>query len=270
MIPPRHAQLCWGISMIALGTAVVPGSSPGRPISSFHLQKREPDERGLRTEQSGVSLPGSRKSLCTKGQRSLWHPSKIVVLLWTFVHSCAGLRISGQAHFYNMNNTFFYHYVTERKFKDVIERKLLVPSSPFNSKVPEKEWQDYARQFSFPVARLNTCCFFEPNPEKWREYGLFDLLMEEFSGGDHLLELTVSDEEKAPILVRDHSFHSPKKYDMLPQEWRKREKRDSRPELREAWYQSTTPLRAYDGSFICPEALIPYPISLNKIRVISK
>lgn len=120
------------------------------------------------------------------------------------------------------------------------------------------------------MARLTTCCFFERKPESWREYGLFELLMEEFAGGDHLLELTVSDEERNPILVRDHSFHSPRKYGMSPQEWRKREMRDSRLDLREAWYKSTTLLNDYDGDFICPEVLIPFPIFLGNIRVIGE
>lgn len=169
-----------------------------------------------------------------------------------------------------MENIKLYHHVSDRKYIDTIERKLLIPSSPFNSRVPESEWQKYAGNFSFPVARMNTCCFFEPNPENWREYGLFDLLMEEFAGGDYLLELSVNDNDKTPILVRDHSLHSPRKYGMPPQEWRKREKRDSRPDLREAWYQSTTPLRNYDRSFVCPEVLIPFPISLNNIKIIGE
>jgi hypothetical protein len=160
-----------------------------------------------------------------------------------------------------------YHYLAESKYLDIIERKLLMPTSPFNSRIPENEWQKYSSQFTFSVSRMNTCCFFEQNPEKWKEYGLFDLLMEEFAAGDYLLRLIVEDNPESPLLIRDHSFHSPKKYGMSPQEWRKREQRDSRPDLREAWYQSTVPLRDYDGSYICPEVLIPFPISLDNIKV---
>ncbi len=169
-----------------------------------------------------------------------------------------------------MGNITLYHHVSERKYAEIAERKILVPSSQFNPRVAENEWQDYASQFPFPVARLNICCFFEPKPESWRGYGLFDLLMEEFAGGDHLLELTVADDETNPVLVRDHSFHSPKKYGMTPKEWRKREKRDSRPDLREAWYKSAVPLKDYGGGFVCPEVLIPFPISLNRIRAVGE
>lgn len=87
----------------------------------------------------------------------------------------------------NMSDITLYHYVKEGKYVDTIERKLLIPTSPFNSRVSEGEWQRYASQFSFPVALMNTCCFFKQNPENWKEYGLFDLLIEEFSGGDYLL-----------------------------------------------------------------------------------
>ncbi|MBS3116503.1 hypothetical protein J4421_02800 [Candidatus Woesearchaeota archaeon] len=169
-----------------------------------------------------------------------------------------------------MDKIKLYHYVTEDKYRSLLARKFLMPSAPFNSRILEREWEAYVRQFPFQVARLNTCCFFEPEPQSWREHGLFELLMEEFAGGDYLLEVTVSDEERSPILVRDHSFHSPKKYGMPLQEWRKREVRDSKSELREAWYQSTTPLRDYEGSFICPEVLIPFPISLNNIKIIGE
>lgn len=169
-----------------------------------------------------------------------------------------------------MENITLCHYVTNRKYMDIIKRKLLIPSSPFNSKISKNKWQGYARQFPFPVTRLNTCCFFESNPKNWEKYHLFELLMKEFAGGDYLLELTVSDNKKNPILVRDHSFHSPKKYGMSPKEWEKREKRNSRPDLRKAWYQSTALLKNYDGSFICPEVLIPFPILLNKIKIINK
>jgi len=167
-----------------------------------------------------------------------------------------------------MATVTLYHYVTDKKYENIVKERSLVPSAPFNSKIPKEEWKDYAGKFPFLVARLYTCSFLESEPQSWKDYGLFELLMDEFAGGDHLLELTFSEEEKDLFLVRDHSFHSPKKYNLLPQEWRKREMRDSRPGLREAWYQSTTSLKDYDGSFICPEVLIPCPIPLDKIRVI--
>lgn len=169
-----------------------------------------------------------------------------------------------------MDELTFYHHVGTEKYEGIARSGMLMPSAPFNPSIQEDEWSNYAHQFSFPVARLNTCCFFEPEPKSWKDYGLFDLLMEEFAGGDYLLELRVEDKKDLPILVRDHGFHSPKVYGKSPQEWRKRDVRNSRPDLRNAWHQSTTLLRDYDGDFICPELLIPFPISLNKIRVINK
>ncbi|HLD79598.1 MAG TPA: hypothetical protein VJA18_03485 [Candidatus Nanoarchaeia archaeon] len=168
-----------------------------------------------------------------------------------------------------MDNILLYHYVTSKKYETVLEKGLLLPSAPFNPKVSGTQWNEYIKQFSFPVVQLYTCCFFEPEPQSWKEHGLFELLMEEFAGGDHLLELTILEQNLSdPILVRDHSFHSPKNYDRSPQDWRKREVRDSRPVLREAWYQSTTQLRNYGGNFICPEVLIPFSIEISNIKVI--
>lgn len=169
-----------------------------------------------------------------------------------------------------MNQILLYHYATIEKYKSIIKKEMLIPSAPFNSRIPENEWSNYIRQFSFPIAHLYTYCFFEPDPQSWRDYGLFELLMEEFAGGDYLLELSIflelEEERDFPILVRDHVFHSPKSYGKLPKEWKRREVRDSRPDLRNAWYQSTTPLRDYDSTFICPEILIPFTISLDKIK----
>ena len=167
-----------------------------------------------------------------------------------------------------MDNTTLYHYLTSKKYQSMLDSRILIPSAPFNSTVSEEQWGDYSQQFSFPITRLYTCCFLEPAPQNWKDYGLFELLMEEFAGGDYLLELHVSDEQKRPLLIRDHSFHSPKRYGKSPQDWRKREVRDSRPDLREAWYQSTTQLRNYGGNFICPEVLIPFSIEISNIKVI--
>ncbi len=166
-----------------------------------------------------------------------------------------------------MSNITLYHYLSSKKYESMLEGGMLMPSAPFNSNVSEAQWEDYSHQFSFPVARLYTCCFLEPEPQSYRDYGLFELLMEEFSGGDHLLRLNISDEVETPLLIRDHSFHSPQKYEKSVQEWRRREIRNSRPELRQAWYQSTIPLRNYDGNFICPEVLIPFPIKISNIQI---
>jgi len=164
----------------------------------------------------------------------------------------------------------FYHYLGEEKFQSTLKKKMLLPSAPFNSRVPEEQWEEYTSGFSFPVARLYTCCFFEQEPVSWKEYDLFDLLMEEFAGGDHLLGLDVgtTESDEYPILVRDHNFHSPKKYGMSPQEWKKRKMRDSRPKLREAWYRSAIPLSEYSGSHICPEVLIPFGIEWDRIDIV--
>ena len=164
-----------------------------------------------------------------------------------------------------MDKVIIYHYTREKKYLGMIKRGLFMPTSPFNSNIKEAEWLKYVTQFSFPVSRLNTCCFFEKNPKNWKEYGLF-----EFSGGDYLLEISIKDDKEQPILVRDHSFHSPKNYCMSPEEWRERKNRDSKPHLREAWYKSTIPLKDYNNNFICPEILVPFPISLNNIMIIEK
>jgi len=166
--------------------------------------------------------------------------------------------------------TILYHYAVEEKFKRVIKQQALLPSAPFNSRISETDWQTYSHTFLFSVARLNICCFLELVPESWMEYGLFKLLMKEFAGGDHLLKITVSDDEKFPILVRDHSFHSPKKYGMKPTTWSERKNRDSRPDLREKWYRSTTLLSNYNGSFICPEVLIPFSVPLVNIKILGE
>lgn len=161
-----------------------------------------------------------------------------------------------------------FHYVTTKKYEDILAKQALIPSAPFNPRITDEEWDSYIHYFPFRVARFYTCCFFEPKPKSWEDYGLFELLMEEFAGGDYLLILNVlmGDEGDFPILVRDHSFHSPRSYGKSPQEWRKREIRDSRPDLRNAWYQSTVSLKDYDDIFICPEVLIPFKISLDKIK----
>ena len=167
-----------------------------------------------------------------------------------------------------MSNITLYHYMASKKYQSMLDSRMLIPSAPFNSTISETQWDDYSRHFSFPIVRLYTCCFLELAPQNWKDYGLFELLMEEFSGGDHLLEFTISDQEKKPLLVRDHSFHSPKKYGQSVQEWRRREIRNSRPELREAWYRSTTRLSNYDGNFICPEVLVPFTIEMSDIKVV--
>lgn len=160
-----------------------------------------------------------------------------------------------------------YHYLSSHKWKTVQETGFLQPTGPFNSGISSQEWGEYSIQFPFPVSEKNTFCFLEQNPPSWHEYGLFDLLMKEFSGGDKVLELNVDSSFMAPLLIRDHSFHSPKMYGCSPGEWQKREVRNSRPDLREKWCRSTIPLSQYAGNFICPEVLVPFPVPLDKIKL---
>lgn len=161
-----------------------------------------------------------------------------------------------------------YHYSSAQKYSVVKEAGFLMPSAPFNSRIQDNEWASYIQRFPFPVARYYTCSFFEPRPAAWIEYGLFDLLMEEFAGGDILLELSIEDNQEMPVIVRDHKYHSPKEYGVSPDIWKKREVRDSRPDLRNKWYESAVPLKLYDLSFICPEVLIPFDVPLACVRIV--
>ncbi len=165
-----------------------------------------------------------------------------------------------------MSGLLVYHYATKGKVQRAFERQELEPSAPFNTQVPADEFEIYSRQFPFTVSRLNIFCLLEPTPEGWKGYGLLELLLENATGRDHLLELAVSDEG---LLIRDHGLHSPKAYGMLPQEWSRREMRDSRPDLREAFYRSTVLLRDYPGGFACPEILVPFPVPISQVRIVS-
>lgn len=160
-----------------------------------------------------------------------------------------------------------YHYVFEEKYRKIQKEGTLKPSAPFNPRIPDKEWEKYSKRFSFPISKLYICCFSEPMPKSWIEYGLFNLLMEEFAGGDLLLELRLEDNHSSPILVREHKFHSPKAYGYPPKIWRERKIRDSRPDLRSKWYESAIPLHQYNDTYICPEILIPFDIPLEKITI---
>ncbi len=164
-----------------------------------------------------------------------------------------------------MENITLYHYVSEKKYQQIQKDKFIKPSAPFNSKILDKKWDEYVKRFSFPLARLYTCTFFEPEPKAWQEYGLFDLLMEEFAGGDLLLKISVEDNSTHPIIIRDHRFHSPKEYGYPPEIWKKREIRNSKPNLRKKWYESVVPIQEYDGNYICPEILIPFKIPLDNV-----
>lgn len=169
-----------------------------------------------------------------------------------------------------MKNITLYHYVSREKFSRIQKEKILTPTAPFNSGIPDEDWLDYTKQFPFPLARYYTCCFFEPSPEGWKEYGLFDLLMEEFSGGDYLLKFQIESDSPLPILVRDHKFHSPKEYGFSPEKWRKRKVRNSRPDLRQKWYDSTLTLQEYKCGYVCPEVLVPFEVPLAEIEFISQ
>lgn len=145
---------------------------------------------------------------------------------------------------------------------------ILKPTSPFSPAVQDKEWEDYIKGFLFPVSRYNTCAFLESKPKSWVEYGLFDLLMEEFAGGDYLLRIAVDDNPEKPLIVRDHKYHSPKEYGCSPEIWRKREVRDSRPDLRKKWLESAVPLSDYESNYVCPEVLIPFDVPMSQIKAI--
>lgn len=163
-----------------------------------------------------------------------------------------------------------YHYASQEKFERFQKEKELKPTAPFNPRITDEEWSSYVKKFPFPIAKRYTCAFFEPEPSSWKEYGLFDLLMEEFAGGDYLLELLVEDDKEVPILVRDHAFHSPKAYGVSSEVWRQRAVRDSHPELREKWLASTICLRDYQENYVCPEVLIPSTILLERIAVVGQ
>ena len=91
--------------------------------------------------------------------------------------------------------------------------------------------------------------------------------MEEFAGGDLLLKLSIEDNPTSPLIVRDHKFHSPKEYGYPPEIWKKKEIRDSRPDLRNKWYESAVPFQEYNGNYICPEILIPFNIQLDDVTI---
>ncbi len=159
-----------------------------------------------------------------------------------------------------------YHYTSEKNWKKIKDEGVLRMATRFNPRIKKEDWLKYTLKFNFPIADHYTCSFFEPEPKNWKEYGLFDLLMEEFAVGDYLLELNIEDESTYPIIVREHKFHSPKEYGMSVSKWRKRKNRDSKPHLREKWYNSAVLLKNYDNTFICPEILIPFNIYLKDIK----
>ncbi|MBI4151960.1 hypothetical protein HY496_03235 [Candidatus Woesearchaeota archaeon] len=161
-----------------------------------------------------------------------------------------------------------YHYLSDKKLQRLQECHSLHPTAPFNADVPEEQWSVYAARFPFPVSPLNTFCFLERNPPSWHGAGLFQLLMEEYAGGEHLLQLNIYDDPDKPILVRDHYFHSPCSYGFSPDEWKKRPVRSSRPDLKEQWYDSAILLAQYPNNYVCPEILVPFPISEQQTRVI--
>lgn len=160
-----------------------------------------------------------------------------------------------------------YHYISKAEHEELRRRKILIPTSPFNPRIKDDEWKAYIKRFGFPVSRHYICTFFKEKPESWVRYGLFDLLMEEFAGGDFLLKITTDDDPDNPILVRDHKFHSPREYGCSPEVWRNRKIRDSRPDLRDKWYESAIKLSDYNGSYICPEVLIPFSVPLDRIKI---
>jgi hypothetical protein len=160
-----------------------------------------------------------------------------------------------------------YQYISKAKHDELMRDGVLKPTAPFNPRVSNKDWGGYIKRFRFPVSRFYSCAFFDPKPDFWIEYGLFDLLMEEFAGGEFLLKIITEDNINNPIIVRDHKYHSPKEYGCAPKIWRNRNVRDLRPDLRDKWYESAVLLSNYDGSYICPEVLIPFSIPLHQIRV---
>ena len=160
-----------------------------------------------------------------------------------------------------------YHYISKEKYERIKQESFLRPSAPFNSKITNKKWEEYTQRFEFPITQYYICTFLEQEPQQWKEYGLFGLLMKEFSGGDLILKLKVEDNNKFPILVRDHMHHSPKEYGLLPEVWKRREMRDSRPDLREKWYNSTVQLKDYNENYVCPEILIPFAVRFENISI---
>ncbi|MBS3139553.1 hypothetical protein J4479_00975 [Candidatus Woesearchaeota archaeon] len=160
-----------------------------------------------------------------------------------------------------------YHYLSDQKLRRIVEQGFLEPIAPFNSHLAEEHWNDYIKQFPFPVVRKYIFAFFQPEPTSWKEFGLFDLLKEE-TAGDRLLEIALQDDLPVPVLVREHKFHSPKEYGCSPEEWKKPEIRNSRPELREQWYSSAVTLNSYNFAFICPEVLVPIFIPLARARAL--
>lgn len=160
-----------------------------------------------------------------------------------------------------------YHYASQKKYEKLCREGFVKPTSPFNPRIRDEDWGKYIKRFGFPVSKYYTCTFLEPKPKAWAEYGLFDLLMEEFASGDYLLKMMVADNPSNPIIVREHKHHSPKEYGFPPEIWRRREIRDSRPDLREKWCNSAIPLSRYSNNYICPEFLIPYCVPLEQVIV---